>query len=248
MPSLIEEARRIGRRSGDQFTFIYPTEGLMRRARACLVVFLSVATTLLATACGSDVTTQPGDSARRLAPSPIGSFSRDDYPSAAVFYTTVTFTISPYSDTYVQIGPHFLDIPANSVCDPATSGYGVGTWTLSCRTITQPLRVTATATMVNGHPQVNFGTHLRFRPGNDNRYIVTLYLRDDKAALTSKITWCPDGGTVCVDETSTSLSPGQIQTRYDMKGGFVYRRIEHFSGYNVTAGDGGDGSGSGIGQ
>jgi hypothetical protein len=33
------------------------------------------------------------------------------------------------------------------------------------------------------------------------------------------------------------VAPGsQLQTRFDPKGLYVYRKIEHFSGYNVTGG------------
>lgn len=227
----------------------------MRSFRAFSATLAGVSAAILGVAC-SDVATAPVEPVARIAPSPIGQFDRggNGPGGGSVDYNaTVTFTVKPGDDTYLQIGPHFLYIPENSVCDPATSGYGIDTWTLPCKTITKPLTITATASLYNGHPIVEFNVHLRFKPGNDSRFDVMLYLRDDKANTRSRIYWCPDAvpgkpAPVCVDETQTTLSPGRIQSRFDPRGGFIYRRIEHFSGYNVTAGDTGDGTGIGGGQ
>jgi len=211
----------------------------MRSVRTFLTGAVVAATLVLAAACGSDLTTQPDSTpARTFAPSPIGA-SRD-YVAPSQYYTTVHFWIYPRSDLYVQIGPHYLYMPAGSVCEPSISGYGIATWNLPCLSSFKPIYVTATASMQNGHPLVEFDTHLRFRPSKYNEYDVMLYLRDDNANSLTKIFWCPDGaGSTCVDEAK--LDPTlQLKTRWDSRGAYVYRKIQHFSGFNSTGGDGCD--------
>jgi hypothetical protein len=219
---------------------------MMRSLRARAATLLSTGAAIFIVACGSDIATEPARSpARPLTPNPLGSFDRGGPTTSDV---SVKFTLKPNEESYIQIGAHYLYIPANVVCDPKSSGYGVSYWEAPCKTISGPtkINVTATASILNGHPIVIFDTELRFKPTNDPRQFVMLYLRDDKGSGKSRIFWCPDAGhgpksatPQCVDETPASLSPAQIQSRWDGFG-FIYRRIEHFSGYNVTAGDSGD--------
>jgi hypothetical protein len=220
---------------------------MMRDFRTFAAALLTTGAAILVVACGSDLSTAPGQPASPLTPHPLGSFDRGSpAPSPDV---TVKFTIKPNEELYVQIGLHYLYIPANVVCDPKTSGYGVTFWKQACTTISGKTTITvnATASTYNGHPIVTFDQHLRFKPTNDSHSFVMLYLHDVKGDSKSSIFWCPDAergsktAPVCVDETPTSLAPSQIQTRWDSGAGFIYRRIEHFSGYNVTAGDSGDG-------
>src|SRR5581483_8754887 len=139
-------------------------------------------------------------------------------------------------------------IPANSVCDPATSGYGDTMWDRPCATIKRPINVIATVSTKDGHPLVDFDTHLRFKPSNDNAAAVMIYLRDPSATSASTITWCPStNATVCIDEAKTQTGAVQLKTWFDNSSYWVYRRIEHFSGYNVTGGrDGSADSTSGM--
>lgn len=216
----------------------------MRDLRTCLIAGLTAAAIITAAACSNDLAAPSSSSATRvLAPSQMPFFSRDGASSSSATSSTVTvtFTINPNDDNYIAIGPHLLVIPANEVCDPslASTGYGVGTWNLPCTTIKHSLKVTATATTSGGHPLVTFDTHLRFKPVSDDRKAVWLYLRDQNAGGQSTITWCPDGGGACVDET---LVAPAMKTHWDYQVTTVYRKILHFSGYNVTGGrdDGGD--------
>jgi hypothetical protein len=221
----------------------------MRSLRACLATGLVVGLVLFVAACGRDSFTQPSATSPSAPPPPPSiargaSFSRDNVSgnSSAPPAIKVTFTIRPYDDNVVLIGPHALVIPANSVCNPLTSGYGIGTWNLPCSTITSSVTVTATASIVNGHPLVEFDTHLRFKPVTAyGKGVVMLYLFDPLAAQTSKIDWCAVSSTVCVDESTPLLGSPELKTWYDFKSFWVYRKIQHFSGYNVTGSrDGGD--------
>jgi hypothetical protein len=83
-----------------------------------------------------------------------------------------------------------------------------------------------------GHPHVDFAQALRFQPTKKGE--VTLYLKDAEAARATnpKINYCPLVGLPCVDE---SLYDSALATKRDSRGGFVFRIIRHFSGYNVWA-------------
>ena len=84
----------------------------MRSARAFLAGSLMAGAIVFAAACGSDFSTQPtqADSpTRSITPSPLGSFSRDGGLSAGQYNATVKFTINPKSDTYIaNPDPHYL--------------------------------------------------------------------------------------------------------------------------------------------
>jgi hypothetical protein len=171
---------------------------------------------------------------RPLTPNPLGSRSLSSL-APSQYSAAVSFTINPKYPTYVAIGPHFLYIPAGAVCNPTTSGYGVATWSLPCFSSSTSITVNAKAYLLNGHPVVEFDKHLRFKPSLDNSYDVMLYMRDDLATSASTIAWCPGSGEHCIDE-SLRTPWSQLRTWWDSQANYVYRKIEHFSGYNVTGG------------
>jgi hypothetical protein len=191
-------------------------------------------TAILAAACGENLVTQPAADdapAYRLGPSPIGHFERNLPPGQ--FNATVRFTIDPKTDAYVQIGPHYIYIPAGSVCADG-SGYGAAYWEVPCTATTKSVNVTATAWVKDRHPFVDFDKDIRFRPNKDAKPVM-LYMRDDNANARSVITYCATGSTKCVDESGV-MKGLNLNTRFDPKGLYVYRRVQHFSGYNVTGG------------
>jgi hypothetical protein len=148
--------------------------------------------------------------------------------------TTVTsFTVYPdQAGTYVVGGVHQLKVPAGAICDLATSSYGVTEWDEPCDLESQPVTIVAKSwTDVLGHPQVDFSPSLRFSPN----VTVTLYMKDKKAAESAglyQIDYCAVS-SVCIDE---SLTDPSVATKDDLPNGFLYRRIKHFSGYNIAAG------------
>src|SRR5207237_4821382 len=93
--------------------------------------------------------------------------------------------------TYVLIGEHKAVIPADVVCDPATTTYGPTEWEMPCTTITSSVTVTARAWRDPlGHPHISFSPDLRFLPDDNNP--VTLYLLDKAVANNPiyKIIYC----------------------------------------------------------
>src|SRR5918999_1832248 len=51
---------------------------------------------------------------------------------------TRTFVVYPGLPMGQRFGDHVLFIPANAVCDPATSGYGAAQWDAPCAPIQRP--------------------------------------------------------------------------------------------------------------
>lgn len=203
----------------------------MRSQRACLAA-AGVVLTIMAAACGPDLTTQPSSTLRPPLPAALDRDASPHFSTATNL--VVPFVIRPNENNLIWLGGHYIDIPANSVCDPATSGYGDGMWDRPCSTIKRRINVIATVSTKDGHPLVEFDTHLRFKPSSDNSLAVMIYLRDPTATSASTIAWCPATNSICIDESKTLTGAVQLKTWFDDKSYWVYRRIQHFSGYNVT--------------
>ena len=148
---------------------------------------------------------------------------------------TYTFTIDPSQPQTLQLGASYLDVPANSVCELATSSYGSDHWNEDCTPETAPVTITAiirnAATL---HPSVEFQPAMRFNPANN--VMLYLYLTDPASALAANnsVKYCNSAG--CVDE---SVADSTLQSYIDVPNNVVFRRIKHFSGY-IIAGESGD--------
>lgn len=158
---------------------------------------------------------------------------------------TVRFsiTIDPAHKTTYDLGDgNSLYFPAHSLCDPTQSSYGVGEWDKPCVQATQPLTIAVKAWADSlGHPRVDFTPSVRFVPSSDSKDWVRLTFADYQASLDPvyNILYCPEITGACFDESK--LDP-TLATVRDAKNGKVTRRVKHFSGYNVAAGDSGDGA------
>jgi hypothetical protein len=166
-----------------------------------------------------------------VAPSSQARTATVNRPVLDKLVGSTTLTYTPGDAIYANVGgQNVIYIPANAVCDPGSSGYGADSWDKSCNPATRTITITAKSWLDDkGHPYVEFHPALRFVP---NKWVV-LYVADNKAVLdgTARIIYCPDAGS-CVDEAKTDPS----LFTFHWAGG-VYRRIKHFSGYNVAAGD-----------
>lgn len=145
-------------------------------------------------------------------------------PSGGVFY----------------LGKHALSFPANTICDPAISTYGPTEWDKPCTTITQSIQIHAELREANGRSWIDFSPHLRFAPSRDEDRWVYLFMTTKASKRkhvsgnnTPPILWSPAIGVPGIDE---SLLDPTLKTKADKKHGGVYRRIKHFSGYNVWSG------------
>jgi hypothetical protein len=153
--------------------------------------------------------------------------------------TLTTFVYTPRSGgSYDIAGGHQIVFPSYSVCDPETSTYGPTEWDAPCAPATAPITISVRSWVdADGHPRVDFQPALRFVPNhNSNRWVI-LHLHDDAAFKLDRselltIYYCDDAGA-CVDDTQGDRT---MRTHVARGAGKVWRRIKHFSGYNVTAG------------
>ena len=155
---------------------------------------------------------------------------------------SVDFVISP-NGGIVDLGNHAVVFPAQSVCDPATSSYGPGTWDDPCTPLQAPISVHAEVRRVNGQTAVDFTPSLRFVPSDNPARWVWLVMYTPSAVGRSDLTgfnilWESALGAPGVDETP--LDPS-LRTYIDTWRGTSLRRIKHFSGYveqGYVTGDG----------
>jgi hypothetical protein len=149
-----------------------------------------------------------------------------------------TFTIRPGKAVRKKLGDHVLRIPANVVCDPATSGYGPSYWDASCRPIDRRIKVTAKWATLNGQAVIFFTTNLRFVPTNDRSRWVILEAKHSKnvdPAANFAILWYNPETLKWVDE---SESDPTLRASFDRRERVISRRLKHFSTYRVWSGRG----------
>lgn len=139
-----------------------------------------------------------------------------------------SFVIDPSQDQSLSLGASHLDIPANAVCDLATSTYGTAHWDESCTAQTDTFTVTAVVrNAATDHPSVDFEPALRFSP--DKKVSLYLYVTDQATLDASRVVkYCNANG--CVDE---SIADSSLASSVDLENRVVFRRIKHFSGFII---------------
>ncbi len=142
--------------------------------------------------------------------------------------------IDPSKANVISAGENRLTIPANSLCDVETTQYGPSEWDKPCTPETDRVRfVLKAAVGLDGHTRMDILPHARFSPSATPE----LRLFDPDATLEKKfeILWCSDmldqaalGG--CANEALTDPS---LRTTRDNQ--YFFRKLKHFSGYEVAA-------------
>lgn len=192
---------------------------------------LSVVTALAA--CGDAV--GPTRAANPTAPS-YGEGPNVVITSLPGDTTLTTLRVDPLvTQSYGIAGEHKITFPANTICDPAQSTYGVSEWDKPCTLLTTPIEIRAKSYKnAQGYARVDFQPALRFVQSASGKGVVRLYLMEKSgdAQQHFNIFYCDDAN-VCVDE---SLADPTLATQRDLKSGFVWRRIKHFSGYTMGVG------------
>lgn len=157
--------------------------------------------------------------------------------------TAVDFSVGPNGGVFYT-GNHAVVFPAGSVCDPATSSYGPGTWDAPCTTLQSTIKVHAEVRRSGGGTAVDFTPALRFVPStNPSRWVWLMMYSPDARGATGdlsrfNILYAPTLGATRIDET---IDDGSLRTYVDTFSGISLRRVKHFSAY-IEAGYG---SGSG---
>lgn len=204
---------------------------MRKEGKAALFVFAAVLA-----ACGESAVA-PRSAAPNLPASVKGGGGSSAHLTSS---DTLRFsiTIDPSSQTNYDLGAgNSIVFPAHSLCDPTRSTYGDGEWDRPCPLATEPLTISVKAwTARNGHPQVDFSPSVRFVPSMDPAQWVVLSFADYQASLDPmfKILYCPKPQSGCKDESKKD--PSLTTTRNPITGQ-ITRRVKHFSGYNVAAGD-----------
>jgi len=204
--------------------------------RRLLPNLLAGAALLLASACSDAVAP---DATSRKAPTASPDLASYE---AITSRLGTTLTLDPQGNDYT-FGSFQLHVPAGAVCDPATSGYGVGTWDLPCTPLNRSMRLRANVSFENGRAWVDFHPNVRFVPSDDPSNWVTLTTRRTAAQLrrayvsgglrSFALLYAPAIGETPIDEGATDPS---VVTFANLRNGMIWRRLKHFSGFTISAG------------
>ena len=214
----------------------------MRRTISAIV---ASAVVLSVVACGDSTMSPTQATAKTSAPS-AAAFSSTAASYARLVPNSVDFDITPSGGTVNVAGLFTLDFPANSVCDPSTSGYGPGTWDTACTPATGTIHEHATLSASAAGIRVDFGTPIRFVPTRNVTISTSIFasvLRSSAAFYAShpsssspvSIVYDPSLSAAGVND---ALGDPSLATFIDYRAGTVSRRIKHFSGYGSAWGDG----------
>jgi len=178
----------------------------------------------------------------------VGPNGRPDLRPASVFAgpKSTTFTLTAAGGSF-DVGTFTVNFPANSVCDPSVSSYGPGTWDSDCATLGNGQSITVKATYgftVSDGPVVDFSPALRFNPKTTVTISTDLYapvlttfrawfLANPSALRYFGVYYTPDFGTTAFTDAGRDES---LVTHVNLTTGIVWRRIKHFSGYNISSG------------
>lgn len=206
----------------------------MRRSLP-LVLALAAGAALFTACRDSAVAPQDAASPVQLDVAPVSFAQLEEGTGGASF----TVTIDPRRETIYSDGINTVRFPAASICDPATSSYGAGTWDQPCAAATSPISLPVTLSLRNSRLHVEFGRDLRFVPSSNPARHVTLTVHNPAVAYTSEslrrfaIFYVPSGTSTLIDEAAGDPS---LVTVINRGAGTVVRRLKHFTGYNVYLG------------
>jgi hypothetical protein len=158
---------------------------------------------------------------------------------------TYRVTFDPKKDQVIPLGPNRLEIPAYAVCSLGGSSYGPAFWNAPCSPQMAPVQLTITVkNAASDNPSVDFQPAMRFSPDK----VVQLFFYVPNVSQTDAknwvITYCPNAGSGSIS-TSTSGSGGcvnealtdpDLQTFVDYNASVLFRRLKHFSRYEVDSG------------
>lgn len=157
--------------------------------------------------------------------------------------TSSNFTVTPQGGSFSINGIYTISFSQNAVCDPTKTVYSDPT--SPCVLLNGNINVQATLSVSPFGIAVDFQPELRFAP----TALVTIstdvfapviiagrnYFQQNPDALQPlAMFYLPSLGAAPVPDYLTD--PDAV-THIDLKTGRVWRRIKHFSGYNVTSGD-----------
>lgn len=142
------------------------------------------------------------------------------------------FVVGPNGGVFV-VGNQAVSFPANSICEPVNSGYGIGTWDLPCSPLSKNITIHAVTRVTGARTQVDFSPSLRFVPSTDPSNWVWLFMYNPSAVGATdlsafKIYYAPTLNGPVIDE---SLTDSRRRTYVDTRTGMIFSAVAHFSGY-----------------
>jgi hypothetical protein len=168
------------------------------------------------------------------------SFSRFVANTEGQGARTLTFSFTRAAGA-VQLGEFLLQWEANSVCDPATSGYGFAYWRQACAPADSDIPMTVKLWEENGQVYADFSPDIRFSPERNvtltvnQPRIVGRRLNSRMVARYSIYYTHRIGDTrYYVDEAWYDL---EQRSHFDTTTGDVWREIRHFSGFVIRTGE-----------
>lgn len=184
---------------------------------------------------------------RHIAPANTGVFGKHDdldeglpedhHPGVDKHAGVAIFIVDPAVTRDYKFGNNTVHIPAHTICDPETSGYGPGLWDEPCVSLLDhKIAVRARWQPKGGHGAVEFEPDLRFAPSSDPKKWVVLSLHDKKVISQLRqysILWLQPWDHEWADESATDVTLKAWTSKDD---NVVSRRIKHFSGYMILAG------------
>jgi hypothetical protein len=204
------------------------------------VPFLIAGTALIAAACRDStvapVATTPAATLTLLEDQ---SFSRLVARTDGSGAQTLNFTLTRAAGS-VQLGEFKLAWQDNSVCDPATSGYGEAFWRKACAAAPADIPMTVELWNDGERTYAEFSPDIRFSPSKDvtltvNRpQIVGRRVTPRLVRLWSILYTHQIGDTrYYVDEAWYDL---EQRSHFNTITGDVWREIRHFSGFVIRTG------------
>lgn len=192
----------------------------------------ALAVASLLAACGSERAVAP---AVEQAPSDVMADVIIEHVSPD--RRSAQFSVTP-SGGWFTLGQHAVFFPPNVICDPGQSDYGPESWDAPCATARRPIRIHATIVDDAHQSSIRFSPDLRFAPSANQARWVWLFMRvprNERSEILAqyRILWSPRGNQPAVDE---SLQDPTLRTFYSRSQQRVFRRIKHFSGYQVSDG------------
>lgn len=182
-------------------------------------------------------TVSPIEAPALAAPAPV-SLAPAERPSlqlngALPDSTATDFVVGAWGGVFYA-GNHAVVFPAQSICDPATSGYGADKWDAPCAPLQTSIKIHAEVRRKNGKTWVDFSPSLRFVPStNPSRWVWMVMYTPEAAGASGDLSrfnvlWANQIGGSTVDETPLDAS---LRTYVDTWSGISMRRIKHFTGY-----------------
>lgn len=147
-------------------------------------------------------------------------------------------TVDPNVSRTYAFGQNWIYFPAHSICDPATSGYGMGLWDTPCTAVQTPITITVHWSSKGGLAYAHFSPDLRFVPAGalDIPRWVILSLHDQQRLHSADDYSILYDAGASIGWVNEELTDPTLHAWINPITNSVSRRVKHFSGYMLAAG------------